>query len=71
MSSNVSEERFIDLETRLAFQEATLQDLSDTVAAQARQIEQLERTCLQLLERAASDGAAEKASLSAELPPHY
>jgi SlyX protein len=71
MSSPMSEDRLIDLETRLAYQEASLQSLSDTLAAQARQIERLQRTCLQLLERAASDGAAEKASLSVEPPPHY
>ena len=44
MSSPMSEDRLIDLETRLAYQVASLQSLSDTLAAQARQIDRLQRT---------------------------
>jgi SlyX protein len=68
----MNDERFVDLETRLAFQEAAIQSLSDALAAQQQQIEQLLRTCQWLAERSRSpaEGAA-AASQTVEPPPHY
>lgn len=66
------EDRFIDLETRLAYQDETLRVLSDTVARQQKQIDQLGTLCRQLLERVkaqATEGF--KNTLADEVPPHY
>lgn len=70
----MDEERLIDLETRLAFQEDALQALSDALAAQQQQIDQLMQTCRWLAERSRPAGEGEgaaAASQSVEPPPHY
>ncbi|NGY06672.1 SlyX family protein [Solimonas terrae] len=68
----MDEARLIDLETRLAYQEATLQDLNDVIAAQQRRISELEGMCRQLLERVARMGQdIFKGSAEDEVPPHY
>lgn len=68
----MNEERLIDLETRLAYQEDTLRVLNDIIAGQSRQIEVLERRCRDLGERLArvADSAL-KGSPADEVPPHY
>lgn len=66
------EDRLIDLETRLAYQEATLQDLNRIVAEQGQQIERLERVCRELAARIARGvDAVHKGSVEDEVPPHY
>tara|TARA_R110000787_G_scaffold13918_15_gene43261 strand:- start:1338 stop:1550 length:213 start_codon:yes stop_codon:yes gene_type:complete len=67
------EERLIDLESRIAYQDDTLRVLSDTVARQQKQIDQLQIFCRQLLERikAQPDNQGEAYSPADELPPHY
>ena len=62
----------IELQTRLAYQDETLRVLSDEVARQQRQIERLERRCLELAERlsSANDGPAPNPPAD-EIPPHY
>lgn len=67
------EDRFIDLETRIAYQEATLRDLNDVIAQQQKQIERLEQTCRALIERMARGASqgTERGSLEDEVPPHY
>jgi SlyX protein len=68
----MDEERLIDLQTRLAYQEVTLQDLNDVVAAQQRRIGELEAMCRHLLERVARMGQdVFKGSAEDEVPPHY
>lgn len=71
----MTDARFIDLETKLAYQEDTSQQLSDVVARQQQQIDALETALRALIERVDSlstqqDGVA-KNSLSDEVPPHY
>ena len=68
----MTEDRLIDLETRFAYQEETLRVLNDIVTRQQQQIERLEFTCRQLLDRVerAGDGN-QKSSLLDEVPPHY
>lgn len=68
----MSDDRLIEIETRLAFQEAAVQELSDLVYAQNQEIDRLNAYCRRLLERIetlseSSDGA-ESAD---EPPPHY
>lgn len=72
LNTTMDEERLIDLETRLAYQEATLQDLNDVIARQQMRISELESLCRQLMERVARIGQdIFKGSAADEVPPHY
>jgi len=66
------EDRLIDLETRLAYQEAALETLSNEIARQSRLIDQMQLTLKRVSERLPneSEGAA-RGSLLDEIPPHY
>ena len=68
----MSEERFIDLETRLAHQDQLLNDLNEVVTGQQARIMELEELCKALLERVRSlgDGVAPGNPVD-ERPPHY
>ncbi|MEA3291702.1 MAG: SlyX family protein [Pseudomonadota bacterium] len=68
----MTEERFIDLETRLTYQEDAIQELNKVVAEQQRRIDQLEAAS-QLL-GARIRGLSEElpaAGQGDEKPPHY
>lgn len=68
----MSEERFIDLETRLAHQDQLLNQLNDAVTEQQATIMQLEALCKSLVERIQSVGdGVHGESPSDERPPHY
>jgi SlyX protein len=68
----MDEVRLIDLETRLAYQEATLQDLNEVIVSQQRRIAALEGLCRHLLERIARLGQDSfKGGPADEVPPHY
>ena len=68
----MSEERFIDLETRAAHQDQLLSDLNDVVTAQQAKIMQLEDICKLLLGRVRSIGEAmPEGDPGDERPPHY
>ncbi|MCH9694423.1 MAG: SlyX family protein [Gammaproteobacteria bacterium] len=68
----MSEERFIDLETRLAHQDQLLHELNEVVTAQQARIMALEELCRSLIDRvrAAGDGGDVGDPLD-ERPPHY
>jgi SlyX protein len=68
----MSEERFIDLESRLAHQDQLLNELNDVVTEQQQKIMQLEELCKALIQRVRSvgDGMAED-DPGDERPPHY
>ena len=68
----MSEERFIDLESRLAHQDQLLHELNDVVTGQQARIMQLEELCRSLIDRvkAVSDGPAD-GDPADERPPHY
>ena len=68
----MSEERFIDLESRLAHQDQLLHELNDVVTDQQAKIMQLEALCRSLIDRvtAVGDGSPD-GDPSAERPPHY
>ncbi len=68
----MSEERFIDLETRLAHQDQLLNELNDVVTAQQAKIMQLEELCKALVQRvrSAGDGLPDS-DPGDERPPHY
>jgi SlyX protein len=68
----MSEERFIDLETRLAHQDQLLNELNDVVTAQQAKLMQLEELCKALIQRVRTvgDGVPES-DAGDERPPHY
>jgi len=69
----MNEERLVDIETKIAFQEKTLKDLNDVVYEQQREIERLGSLCDALAKRVrelseCSPGIDAPAD---ERPPHY
>lgn len=68
----MSEERFIDLESRLAHQDQMLSELNDVVTEQQARLMQLEELCRTLVDRLRSLGEGVSASdPEDERPPHY
>ena len=68
----MSEERFIDLETRLAHQDQLLNELNDVVIAQQAKIMQLEELSKALIQRVRASGeGSSESDPSDERPPHY
>ena len=68
----MSEERFIDLESRLAHQDQLLHDLNDVVTAQQAKIMQLDELCRSLIDRVRSIGdGVSTGDEGDERPPHY
>lgn len=67
----MSEERFIDLETRLAHQDHLLNELNDVVTRQQAKILQLDELCQSLATRVRSLGEALPDEGADERPPHY
>jgi len=64
--------RFEALETQLAFQESTLNELSDVIVAQQAHIERLEATLKELIERLRAEPALQElVDPQQERPPHY
>jgi len=68
----MSEERFIDLESRLAHQDQLLHELNDVVTAQQAKIMQLDELCRSLIDRVRSIGDGVSTDDEGdERPPHY
>jgi len=68
----VSEERIIEIETKLAHQEYTIAELNDALASQQSQISELELIMTALRERIRVLSEMAPASGNAdEIPPHY
>ena len=66
------EERFIAIETKIAYHEHVVDTLNDTIVAQQRRIESLEARCDSLLDRvAALAPSVESGTPADEVPPHY
>lgn len=70
----MTDKRMDDLETKIAYQEHTIQELNDVVYRQQQQIDKVEVMCQHLMDRIqtlseAGSGGAE-ASIN-ERPPHY
>lgn len=67
-----AESRIEQLETRNAYQEATIQDLSSQIYEHQQRIERLERQFEVLAEKVKGLAAGESAPLPEnERPPHY
>ena len=63
--------RFVELETRLAFQEHALQELSDNVARQQAEIDRLTRALKETQERLRGVSAPVEELSKEPPPPHY
>ncbi len=68
----MSEERFIDLESRIAHQDQMLSELNDVVTEQQARLMRLEELCRTIVDRVRSLGEGMAAGDPAdERPPHY
>lgn len=69
----MDEARAVELETRLAYQEALLRDLNDVIARQQKQIERLEQICRSLAETSLRAARNQAGTLppEEEVPPHW
>lgn len=68
----MTDERLIDIETRITFQEDQIEELNKTVYRQQQKLEQLEAFCKELAGRirALSEAGNTGPSVN-ERPPHY
>ena len=68
----MDDERLERIETKLAYQDEAVQELSDLVYAQQKQIDRLEALCRRLVDRLETleepPGSGDPAD---EVPPHY
>ena len=68
----MTEQRFVDLETKLAHQEHLLLELNDIITKQQENIMRLEKLCDSIIERVRSLGEALPTDANVdEKPPHY
>ncbi|NNF40318.1 MAG: SlyX family protein [Woeseiaceae bacterium] len=68
----MSEGRFVEIETRLAYQDQLLGELNDVVTGQQATIRQLDELCQALVARVRSLGEAiPESDPGDERPPHY
>ena len=68
----MSEERFVELESRLAHQDQLLHELNEALTSQQAQLAQLEELCRNLVDRLRSLGDGIQAGDPVnERPPHY
>lgn len=65
------QERIDTLETRLAFQDDTIQQLNDALIAQQARIDLLETEMRQLIDQFRSGATDAQIDPADELPPHY
>ena len=68
----MSEDRLVDIETKLAHQDQILYELDDVVTQQQERIMQLEKLCDSLLERVRAIAESMPGDAPQdERPPHY
>lgn len=70
----MNEQRLVIIETKIAYQEDTIQQLNAVICTQQKQLDQLEYSCKLLIERL--KGLTEFSEISDktllnEKPPHY
>ncbi|WP_375539570.1 SlyX family protein [Rugamonas fusca] len=66
-----NEERFIDIEIKLAHQEDLVEALNQRVYEQQQQLDKLELLCATLAQRLREQPQGGGAGLAHERPPHY
>ena len=68
----MNENRLIDIETKIAFQENIIKDLSDTVYDQQREIERMKKQLKLLTDQIRESSMISPGfNLKDEKPPHY
>jgi SlyX protein len=68
----MNDERLVEIEIKIAYQEETIQALNEVVCHQQKQIDQLEKVCQLLYDRLKNlSPTTIEASPSDEKPPHY
>jgi len=69
----MNEERFIDIESKMAFQEKTIKDLNDVILEQQKEIQRLGKICDALLRQGKelTELASGISAPANEKPPHY
>ena len=68
----MSEERFVELESKLAHQDQLLDELNEVLTDQQARLMQLEELCRSLVERVRVLGEpSHDSDPDAERPPHY
>ena len=68
----MSENRFVDIESKLAHQEHLLLELNEVITKQQEKIMRLESLCESIIERIRSIGDTGHGDPNAEeVPPHY
>ena len=67
----MDEQRLIEIETRIAWQDDALRQLSDALANQQRDIERLQRLCQAMQAQLTAVGDGARALPADEPPPHY
>ncbi|RMQ40043.1 Protein SlyX -like protein [Pseudomonas cichorii] len=65
------EERIMELETRLAFQEDTIQALNDVLVIQRRELDRLQLQMAAMLKRQEEMGSQFDTFVEDAPPPHY
>ena len=65
------ESRIVELETKLGFSEHFLEELSQTIYRQQRQIDQLQQDILGLRRQMEAGRQDKNDTLRDEIPPHY
>lgn len=66
------ENRIIELETKISYQDHTIQELNDVVTSQQQQIDQLEKNVNKLSEHLKTQNTSDLARPEEEAPPpHY
>ena len=67
----MSERRFEEIETKLAFQEHTVSELNQLVYKQQKELDQIRGTCKHLMAQLKDLGSENHGSDIDEKPPHY
>lgn len=69
----MDEQRIVELETRLAYQEHTLNELNDVITDQQKQLTRLEQLLTTLGSRieALAEAVPRNTDAAVEKPPHY
>lgn len=68
----MNEERLVNIETKIAFQEHTIKELNEVICEQQNQIDKLTATCKILLNRIQDISEMFPGSTAGdEKPPHY
>ena len=68
----MNEDRLVEIETKMAFQENIIKDLSDAIYSQQKQIDVLNKTIKQLIDQIEDSSViSPRGNLKDEKPPHY